>query len=142
MKKVFSLTAIAMLLIAASPQKKATDIKIIGAWQIVRSQYGDSPMGDQKPGESVIKMFTGTRWSGTFYNTITKKFDGTGGGTYAQKGDQYQETLEYFSWDSTAVGKTFTFTLRIENGMLHQRGTIEYKGNPKYLIDEWYKRVD
>lgn len=141
MKKLLTLTAIACLLLAATP-KPTVVTPIKGAWKLVRAQYGNDPMEDMKADDRIHKLFTGTRWSAAYYNTGTKKISGTGGGTYKIKGDQYVETVEYFSWDPTVEGKTFTFTMTLENGMLHQKGTIEYKDNPKYIIDEWYVRVD
>lgn len=142
MKTPLYLVIAAALLLVASKPKADLNTQIKGAWRIVRSQYGKGSMEDTKADDSIHKLFTGTRWSATYYNSGTKKIGGTGGGTYKIKGDQYIETLEYYSWDSAAEGKTFTFTMTIENGMLHQKGTIEYQGNPKYLIDEWYVRVD
>lgn len=141
MKKIFILMAIACLLTAAT-SKKNSDTPIKGAWKLLRAQYGNDPMEDLGPDELTHKLFTGTRWSTAFYNKTTQKIGGTGGGTYTIKGDQYIETVEYYSWDSETVGKTFTFTLTIENGLLHQKGFMEYKDNPKYIIDEWYKRID
>lgn len=142
MKKLFILMAIALTIVAAAPRENPADTKIVGAWKVVRAQYGSEPMQDFGKDDLSYKMFTGTRWSGAFYNRATKKFDGAGGGSYTIKGDQYTEKIEYYSWDSEVVGKTFTFTLKMENGMLHQSGTIVYKDNSNYIIDEWFERVD
>lgn len=134
--------AVCMILIAVSADTKKAP-SIIGSWQVVRSQYGTSPLHEYTEGDTqIIKQFTGTRWSATFYNSKKRQFQGAGGGTYTLKVDEYKETVEYYSWDSLAVGKTSTFNLRIENGLLHQSGTIEYKGNPAYKIEEWFKRID
>lgn len=141
MKKLFYLVGVALLL-AAVPREAPVEISIKGAWRVVRAQYGDGPMREQGKDELTYKMFTGTRWSGAFYNKVTKKFDGAGGGTYTIKGDQYVEKVEYYSWDSDVVGKTFAFTLIMENGLLHQKGTMEYKDNSNYIINEWFERVD
>lgn len=117
------------------------DKGVNGSWQVVKAQYGNEPMHDIKE-LMIIKSFTGTRWSAAYYNKSTGAFDGAGGGTYRLTGKKYFETLEYFSWDSTAIGKTFEFSLTIENGMLHQTGVIEYLDNKNYVVDEWYKRID
>ncbi len=144
MKKIITLGIIGLLTMAAAPHDEyPSDVQLTGAWKIVRSQYGEDKMLDRgKDDDIAIKIFSKTRWTGTFYDRTNKKFGGSGGGTYALKGDQYTETLEYFSWESEAVGKTFTFVMKMENGLLHQKGIIEYKGSKNYLIDEWYKRVD
>src|SRR5258706_77376 len=113
---------------------------ITGSWKCVRSKYGNAEMKDRSD-EDVFKIFTATRWSTAFFNKAEKKLGGAGGGTYTLKNEKYAETVEYYSWDAEAVGKTFTFTLKIENGMLHQTGTMEYKGDLNYPIEEWFKRV-
>jgi len=137
-------TLLAILLLSAATSTSIfnhTEDNIKGTWKCIRSRYGNSEMKDRS-NEDVFKIFTATRWSSAFYNKKEKKFDGAGGGTYTLKGELYIENVEYYSWDAATVGKTFNFTLKLENGMLHQTGTIEYKGDPKYVIEEWYQRVD
>jgi hypothetical protein len=141
MKKLVILLAIACLLSAAS-SKTNSDTPIKGAWKLVRAQYGNDPMEDLGPDELTHKLFTGTRWSATHYDKGTKKISGTCGGTYKVKGNQYHETIEYYSWDPATEGTTATFTITMEKGMLHQKGTFVYQGNPNYIIDQWYVRVD
>jgi hypothetical protein len=142
MKTIATLLLAAFLLIAASPPPADTSIK--GAWQAIKSKYGDEKeyVDYEQAGIRGIKMFTGTQWSGVSYNLKEKKISGMAGGSYKIKGNQYSETVEYFSWDAATEGKTFVFTMTIENGMLHQFGYIDYKEDSKYLIDEWYKRID
>lgn len=142
MKRIACLMGVAIVLLAASAPEMNSDSAIKGAWKLVRAQYGNDPMEDLGPGESTHKLLTGTRWSATHYNSSTKKISGTCGGTYQIKGNQYVETVEYYSWDPAVEGTTGTFTMTIENGMLHQKGTFVYQGNPNYIVDEWYKRVD
>jgi len=140
MKKTAILFCVGWLLSASAPIRDETPNSINGAWQIVRAQYGTGPV--EEANQSIIKIFTKTRWSASFFNKEKKTFDGAGGGTYTLKGSQYTETIEYFSWDAEAVGQVATFTLTMENGLLHQKGVIQYKGDPGYLINEWYKRLE
>lgn len=130
---------LAMFITASSSKHAGESIK--GSWQVVRAQYGDEPMSEIKE-LTIIKTFTNTRWSGAWYNLTAKAFDGACGGTYTLKGDEYLETIEYYSWDANAIGQVAKFKLTVENGMLHQKGTISYKGNPNYIIEEWFKRID
>jgi len=141
MKKIIILLAIACLLSAAS-SKTNSDTPVKGAWKAIRIQYGNEPMVTLKENEISHKLFTGTRWSAVSFDKDTKKITGTAGGTYTLKGSDYTETVEYYSWDSEVVGKTFKFTMTIENSMLHQKGFMEWKGDPNYIIDEFYSRVD
>ncbi len=142
MKKLLFLAVTTLLVVAAAPRETPADVQLKGAWKIVRSQYGDGLMKDREKDDLTYKMFTGTRWSAVFYNSSTKAIEGSCGGTYAIKDNAYSETVEYYSWDAEVVGKTNNFTMTIENGMLHQKGTMEYKGNKNYIIEEWYARVD
>lgn len=135
------ITFLIFLIAPAFVDQPDTDIK--GAWQLVKSQYGNEAAKTdyEQQGIVFIKMFTGSRWSAVSYdqhNTIGI----SDGGHYVIHGDEYVETVDYFSSDTGVVGKTFHFTLRMENGLLHQHGTMEYKGNPKYLVDEWFRRLD
>ncbi|NJN42911.1 MAG: hypothetical protein HC811_12440 [Flammeovirgaceae bacterium] len=141
MQKMFILVAVACLLTSAS-LKTNSDTPIKGAWKATRTQYGKEPMVTLSENEISHKLFTGTRWSAVSFDKITKKITGTAGGTYTLRGSDYKETVEYYSWDSEVVGKTFQFTMTIENGMLHQKGFMEWKGDPKYSIEEFYSRVD
>jgi hypothetical protein len=142
MKTTLCLVVVAALLFSASAPESNSDTPVKGAWKLVRAQYGNDPLEDLGPDELTHKLFTGTRWSTAYYNKATKKISGTGGGTYKIKGDQYIETVEYFSWDAAVEGTTGTFTMTLEKGMLHQKGTFVYEGNPNYIVDEWYIRVD
>lgn len=142
---ILSVVAIGVTLTAIGNRSSDSmaDSKLTGSWQIVKAQYGSGPMKTLGEGDlTTIKLFTATRWSVAFYNEKTKVFDGAGGGTYKLNGDQYLETIEYFSWHSDAVGQTTKFTLTLENGMLHQFGKMEYKGDKNYVIDEWYKKIE
>jgi hypothetical protein len=129
-----------LLLITTSVDFKPSAETVTGTWKCVRARYGTGEMENRT--DDVYKMFTATRWSAAFYNKHEKKFNGAGGGTYTLKGDQYTEVVDYYSWEPEAAGKTFRFVVKIENGMLHQTGTIAYKGDLNYTIDEWYQRVD
>lgn len=149
MKKIayfLSLAVIAIALTAIARRTAEPSIaspNIIGSWKAVKTQYGDQPMKTRGENDfTVVKIFTATRWSGAFFNPKTKEFDGACGGTYELNGDEYLETIEYYSWDAASVGTKGKFTLKMENGMLHQFGKFEYKGNKEYVVDEWYKKID
>jgi hypothetical protein len=142
MKLLTILLAACAITIAATYSEMA-ETPIKGTWKMVKSKYGDEKEYiEPAKGDLSLKMFTGTRWSAAAHNPTTKKIKSSAGGTYTIRGNQYIETVEYFSWGEEAVGKTFTFTMTIENGMLHQNGFMEWEGNTKYVVDEWYMRVD
>lgn len=141
MKKILYFL-VAVALTAATFPDTPTDTPIKGSWKMVRYQYGKDPMKNMTDPYVSYKTFTGTHWTGAGYNKDTKEITGSCGGTYKLKGNQYDETIEYYSWDPKVAGKTFHFVMTIENDMLHQKGTMEWDGDANYVIDEWYSRVD
>ncbi len=84
-----------------------------------------------------MKILSGTRFQWIAYNTKTKQFLASGGGTYSTQHGIYTENIEFFSRDDTRVGLQLKFDFDIENGEWHHSG-LSSKGDP---IDEvWSKR--
>jgi hypothetical protein len=84
-----------------------------------------------------MKILSGTRFQWIAYNTDTKEFFGTGGGTYTTVNGKYTENIEFFSRDNNRVGASLQFDFTIEDGNWHHKG-LSSKGDP---IDEvWTKR--
>ncbi|MEK7257671.1 MAG: hypothetical protein AAB316_23140, partial [Bacteroidota bacterium] len=69
-------------------------------------------------------------------------FYGVGGGTYTCKDGKYVETLSFYSWDSTAVGQTYTFDYSAEGKFYHQWGKINSDKYPDLWIDEMMQQVE
>lgn len=77
-----------------------------------------SPLGARK----TFKMLTGTRFQWAAMNTETKEMVATGGGTYTFVNGKYTENIEFFSRDSSRVGKSLTFNDKVENDNWHHSG--------------------
>jgi hypothetical protein len=89
----------------------------------------------------IYKIITGEHFFFLYYDD--KKVSGAGGGTYSVDNNTFTETLNYYSWDSTAVGTQQTFNWTIEGNVLHQTGLIKGTNNyDDYVIDEYYERVE
>jgi hypothetical protein len=140
MKKSAIIVLAVYLLSACGTKPESSQLSLPGAWQVVKAKYGKGDF--EAPNQSVVKIFTNNRWVASYYNKDEKFFDGAGGGKYELNGNEYTEYIEYFSWDSVAVGQSAKFTMKLEDGLLHQYGKIVYKGDTGYIIDEWYKRLD
>jgi len=115
MKKFILTLILCPILMIAQP---TGDKDITGVWKVIASswnkdtkQYADCEM---------IKIITKTRWASLMYWPDTKKFAGTGGGTYKWKDGKYIETCEYFTWDSSAVGNRSEISMTLQNGNLIQ----------------------
>lgn len=62
-----------------------------------------------------------------------------GGGTYAQTGGAYTETITYH-WAKALVGQVITFECVVEEGLWHHRGLFVADGE-RFQIDEVWRRV-
>jgi hypothetical protein len=111
--------------------------KLAGAWLITGRMQGNG-MQSITPGvRRTMKILSGTRFQWIAYNTETKEFFGTGGGTYTSENGKYVENLEFFSRDNSRVGNSLQFDFSLEDGNWRHKG-LSSKGDP---IDEvWIKR--
>jgi hypothetical protein len=98
------------------PEENAQNSPLQGAWRI--TQRADPDTGNmsamQQGPRKTIKMMSDTRFQWIAYNTATKQFFGTGGGTYTAKDGKYTETIEFFSRDPKRVGMQLTFDFEVK----------------------------
>ena len=104
--------------------------KLHGAWLMSgRVRDGKTQTRDTSGPRKTMKILSGTRFQWIAYNTETKKFMGTGGGTYTTKNGDYTENIEFFSKDNSKVGLSLNFGYELTNGSWHHTG-LSSKGNP------------
>ncbi len=105
---------------------------LAGAW-LITGRMTDKGMQQITPGaRKTMKILSGTRFQWIAYNSETKEFFGTGGGTYTTENGKYTETIEFFSRDSTRVGMQLSFDFSLPDGNWRHQGKSS-KGDP---IDE------
>jgi len=92
---------------------------------------------DTSKPRKTMKILSGTRFQWIAYNTETKKFMGTGGGTYTTKDGKYSENIEFFSRDNSKAGLSLKFDYKLLDGKWHHKG-FSSKGDPIHEI--WSKR--
>ena len=80
-----------------------------------------------------MKILSGTRFQWIAYNTETKKFMGTGGGTYTTKNEEYIENIKFFSRNDSKAGLSLKFSYELMNGKWHHSG-LSSKGDPIHEI--------
>lgn len=109
-----------------------------GAWLMyARVVDGQTQKRETETPRKTMKLLSGTRFQWIAYNTETKQFMGTGGGTYTTKNGKYTEKIEFFSRDISRVGLSLGFNYDLKDGKWHHTG-FSSKGDP---IDEyWHKR--
>ncbi|MGF1556767.1 membrane or secreted protein [Paucihalobacter sp.] len=105
-----------------------------GAWLMSgRMRDGETEMRNTNTPRKTMKILSGTRFQWIAYNTETKQFMGTGGGTYITKDGIYTENIEFFSRDISRVGASLEFNYELKDGNWHHSG-LSSKGDPIYEI--------
>ena len=108
--------------------------KLQGAWLMSgRKRDGEIQTRDTNRPRKTMKILSGTRFQWIAYNTETKQFMGSGGGTYTTENGEYTENIEFFSRDDTRVGMGLKFNYELKDGKWHHSG-LSSKGNPIYEI--------
>ncbi len=105
-----------------------------GAWLMSgRVRNGELQQRDVNRPRKTMKILSGTRFQWIAYNTETKQFMGTGGGTYTTKDGKYTENIEFFSRDDSKVGMSLKFDYSLEDDKWHHKG-LSSKGDPIHEI--------
>lgn len=105
-----------------------------GAWLMSgRVRNGETQLRDINRPRKTMKILSGTRFQWIAYNTETKKFMGTGGGTYTTINDEYTENIEFFSRDDSRVGASLKFDYSFVDGKWNHKG-FSSKGEPMHEI--------
>ncbi len=111
--------------------------KLNGAW-LITGRVRDGEVRRSTPGvRKTMKILSGTRFQWIAYNTETKEFSGTGGGTYTTVDGKYTEDIEFFSRDNSRVGASLAFDFSLVDGEWNHKG-LSSKGEP--IEEIWTKR--
>lgn len=97
--------------------------KLSGAWLISgRKQDGEIVERETDRPRKTMKILSGTRFQWIAFDTESKQFRGTGGGTYTTENRKYTEDIEFFSRDVSRVGASLVFNFEIKDGKWHHFG--------------------
>ena len=108
--------------------------KLQGAWLMSgRIREGKTDLRDTSRPRKTMKILSGTRFQWIAYNTETKQFMGTGGGTYTTMNGEYTENIEFFSRDDSKAGLSLKFNYELIDGKWHHKG-LSSKGDPIHEI--------
>ncbi len=108
--------------------------KLQGAWLMSgRVRDGKTQLRNTDRPRKTMKILSGTRFQWIAYNTETKQFMGTGGGTYTTVNGEYTENIEFFSRDDSKAGRSLKFNYSMIDGKWHHSG-VSSKGEPMYEI--------
>ena len=77
---------------------------LTGTW-VITGRERNGEMNTMTPGDRrTVKILSGGRFQWIAFNSATKEFNGSGGGTYTAENGKYIENIEFFSRDSSRVG--------------------------------------
>ena len=111
---------------------------LYGAWLFSgRQSNGEISRRNTDQPRKTMKLLTGNRFQWIAYNTETKEFFGTGGGSYTAVDGVYTERIEFFSRDDKRVGAELSFEYHVDGDEWHHRGKSS-AGEPMYEI--WSRR--
>jgi hypothetical protein len=107
--------------------------QLTGNWVITGREKNDE-INKMTPGDRrTIKILSGGRFQWIAFNSATKEFNGSGGGTYNAESGKYSENIEFFSRDASRVGASLDFEYEVKDGKWHRKGKSS-KGDPIYEI--------
>lgn len=108
---------------------------------VITGRDRNGEMNTMTPGDRrTIKILSGGRFQWVAFNSATKEFSGTGGGTYTAENGKYTENIEFFSRDDSRVGASLEFDYEVKDGQWHHKGTSS-KGDPIYEIWSPYEEA-
>jgi len=101
---------------------------------VITGRKRDGEISRSTPGaRRTVKILSGGRFQWIAFNSETKEFSGTGGGTYTAKNGKYVEKITFFSRDDSRVGAELGFDYKVIDGEWHHSG-LSSKGDPIYEI--------
>jgi hypothetical protein len=116
------------------------DDDLNGNW-VITGRMRDGEVRRSTPGaRRTIKILGGGRFQWVAFNSETKEFSGTGGGTYSAENGKYTENIEFFSRDDSRVGAKLEFDYEVKDGEWHHSGKSS-KGDPIYEIWSPYEQA-
>jgi len=101
---------------------------------VITGRERDGKMNTMTPGDRrTVKILSGGRFQWIAFNSATKEFSGSGGGTYLAANGLYTENITFFSRDDSRVGASLQFHFEVKDGKWHHKGKSS-KGDPIYEI--------
>jgi hypothetical protein len=118
--------------------KEKADESLEGTWRITeRKREGEMVAMPEGP-RKTLKFLSKSRFQWVAFNSETREFFGTGGGTYTLENGKYTEHIDFFSRDDTRVGASLSFDYKVEDGDSWHHSGLSSKGDPIYEI--WKKQ--
>ena len=108
-------------------------VDLTGNWVITGRKRDDQITRSTPGARRTIKILSGGRFQWVAFNSETREFSGTGGGTYTAQNGKYTENITFFSRDNSRVGASLSFDFKVIDGEWHHSG-LSSTGAPIYEI--------
>jgi hypothetical protein len=125
----------------------AATLRLNGTWRLISGASiakGDTTVTDYTKNSRMIKIINDDHFAFLKHDLNSPKdssnhFD-AGGGAYTLEGNKYTEHLDYYN-DRNWEGKTFQFTVAIDNDTLIQKGLekVESEGVDHEIIERYVR---
>lgn len=96
--------------------------ELSGNWVITGRKRGGVMMEMKPLDRRTIKILTANRFQWVAFNSATKTFMASGGGTYSAQDGIYTEHITFFSKDKNRVGAYLDFNFEVIDGKWHHKG--------------------
>lgn len=107
--------------------------ELSGNW-VITGIKREGELREMKPGDRrTIKILGGDRFQWVAFNSKSREFFGSGGGTYSAENGKYTENIEFFSRDNDRVGASLGFDFEVKDGKWHHSGKSS-RGDAMYEI--------
>lgn len=146
MQKIVFIISLAIVIVSCESRNTSL-LKLEGTWRLVSGTTitaGVTEVTDYTDSMRMIKIINATHFAFLKHNVAAPKDSsnqfGAGGGRYSVDGNRYTEHLDYYS-DRNWEGKTFNFTVQVQNDTLIQRGIekVEGAGIDREIIEKYVR---
>lgn len=138
MKKLLFISIIASVWSFVSDESAS---KLNGAYKMSKMKYGNDKDWVTADERFNIKVFKDGYWFSGGLKKGNTELDGICGGRYDLKNGKYNEHIDFYSWDSTAVGTTVSMNYKISPTDFQQFGKMNSAKWPNYDVNEIRERV-
>jgi len=116
--------------------------KLDGPFKIIAGQFGEKLLTQTDiERQHIVKIFKEGYWMCAYFGDPEQPFNGSCGGTYKIADGKYIETVNFYSWDSTAVGDVYRFNYKLESDRYIQDGKMDSDKYPNFIIKEEYSKI-
>ncbi|MFN8343416.1 MAG: hypothetical protein U0X91_00325 [Spirosomataceae bacterium] len=112
-----------------------------GAYKMSKMKYGKDKEWVTADDRFNIKVFKDGYWFSGSLKKGNKELNGLCGGTYNLSNGKYNEIVDFYSWDSTAVGSVYTMDYKISSKEFQQFGKMNSVKWPDYEVNEIRERA-